>query len=64
MHHATSGNLDRRGVGDVDTLTVAEFRALALAAAAYRLTRSPLAVLGVGPDLHLRPASTGCRRRC
>jgi len=28
LHHATSGNLDRRGRGDVDTLTVREFQAL------------------------------------
>jgi omega-6 fatty acid desaturase (delta-12 desaturase) len=51
VHHATSGNLDRRGVGDVDTLTVAEFRRLPTwrRRLAYRLTRSPLAVLGVGP---------------
>src|SRR5712675_2159639 len=27
IHHATSGNLSRRGVGDVDTLTVAEYSA-------------------------------------
>ena len=25
IHHATSGNLDRRGIGDVDTLTVQEY---------------------------------------
>ena len=29
-HHATSGNLDRRGIGDVDTLTVDEYRARSL----------------------------------
>ena len=27
VHHATAGDLDRRGVGDVPTLTVAEYRA-------------------------------------
>src|SRR5262249_31033604 len=27
MHHASSGNLDRRGIGDIDTLTVAEYLA-------------------------------------
>ena len=26
VHHATSGNLDRRGMGDIDTLTVQEYR--------------------------------------
>ena len=34
IHHATSGDLDRRGGGDVRTLTVAEYRALAAARAA------------------------------
>ena len=28
IHHATSGNLDRRGIGDIDTLTVREYLAL------------------------------------
>ena len=31
IHHATSGNLDRRGIGDIDTLTVREYFATALA---------------------------------
>ena len=33
VHHATAGDLDRRGVGDVPTLTVAEYQALAVARA-------------------------------
>jgi omega-6 fatty acid desaturase (delta-12 desaturase) len=50
MHHATSGNLDRRGLGDVDTLTVREYRALPLwRRLAYRLYRHPLVMFGVGP---------------
>ena len=28
MHHATSGDLSRRGFGDVDTKTVREYQAL------------------------------------
>ncbi len=49
-HHATSGNLDRRGVGDITTLTVAEYHALPLRQRlAYRLYRNPLVLLGVGP---------------
>jgi len=28
VHHSTSGNLDRRGMGDIDTLTVREYMAL------------------------------------
>ena len=50
MHHATSGHLDRRGTGDVDTLTVREYQSLpAWRRALYRLKRHPIVVLGVGP---------------
>jgi omega-6 fatty acid desaturase (delta-12 desaturase) len=50
IHHATSGNLDRRELGDVVTLTVAEFRALPpLRRLAYRLYRSAPVLLLVGP---------------
>lgn len=49
-HHATSGNLDRRGFGDVTLLTVEEYRALsARGRLAYRLYRHPLVLFGVGP---------------
>ncbi len=49
-HHASSGNLDRRGMGDVDTLTVREFRALSwLGRLRYRLYRHPLVLFGLGP---------------
>lgn len=52
-HHATSGNLDRRGTGDVTTLTVNEYRASSLRKrAAYRLYRNPLVLLVVGAPLH------------
>jgi acyl-lipid omega-6 desaturase (Delta-12 desaturase) len=51
-HHATSGNLDRRGVGDVLTLTVAEYRARSWwGRFAYRLFRNPLVMFGLGPVL-------------
>jgi omega-6 fatty acid desaturase (delta-12 desaturase) len=50
VHHATAGNLDRRGTGDLHTLTVAEFGALsARGRLAYRLKRNPLIMFGVGP---------------
>ena len=50
IHHATSGNLDRRGVGDIDTLTVAEYRALSFwGQLRYRLYRHPLVMFGLGP---------------
>lgn len=53
LHHATSGDLDRRGHGDIDTLTVHEYLARpASQRLKYRLYRNPLVLLGLGP-LHL-----------
>lgn len=50
VHHSTTGNLDARGVGDVDTLTVSEFRALdPIHRLFYRLYRHPLVLFGLGP---------------
>jgi omega-6 fatty acid desaturase (delta-12 desaturase) len=50
IHHATSGDLDRRGGGDVHTLTVSEYQALApRARLTYRLFRNPLVMFGIGP---------------
>ncbi|HET9094056.1 MAG TPA: fatty acid desaturase, partial [Solirubrobacteraceae bacterium] len=50
VHHATSGDLDRRGIGDVQTLTVSEYHALSLGARlAYRAFRNPLIMFGIGP---------------
>jgi omega-6 fatty acid desaturase (delta-12 desaturase) len=50
VHHASAGDLDRRGMGDVDTLTVAEYKASSRAQRlAYRLMRNPLVMLGLGP---------------
>jgi omega-6 fatty acid desaturase (delta-12 desaturase) len=50
VHHATAGDLDRRGMGDVDTLTVAEYLASGRAQrVGYRLMRNPLVLLGLGP---------------
>ncbi len=49
-HHATSGNLDRRGVGDINTLTVREYLALShWRQRAYRFYRHPLVLFGIGP---------------
>jgi len=54
IHHATSGDLDRRGGGDVRTLTVAEYHALPpRSRLAYRLFRNPLIMFGVGPIVAL-----------
>src|SRR5712691_3027927 len=58
VHHASSGDLDRRGMGDVDTLTVAEYRALPFPGKiGYRLMRNPAVLLGLGPiwSLMLEP---------
>jgi acyl-lipid omega-6 desaturase (Delta-12 desaturase) len=53
IHHAGSGNLDRRGIGDVETLTVAEFLNLtALGKWRYRIMRHPIVALVIGPPLH------------
>lgn len=49
-HHATSGNLDKHGVGDIWTLTVEEYLALPRwKRLAYRLYRNPLIMFGLGP---------------
>lgn len=51
IHHATSGNLDHRGVGDIDTLTVAEYRSKSRwARLRYRLYRNPVVMFGLGPS--------------
>jgi acyl-lipid omega-6 desaturase (Delta-12 desaturase) len=50
VHHATAGDLDRRGVGDVQTLTVAEYGALAWGRRlGYRAFRNPVVMFGLGP---------------
>jgi omega-6 fatty acid desaturase (delta-12 desaturase) len=50
VHHATAGDLDKRGMGDVDTLTVAEYRELSPGGRlGYRLMRNPFVLLVLGP---------------
>lgn len=50
VHHASSGNLDRRGMGDVHTLTVEEYRAKSwLGRLGYRVYRNPVVLFGLGP---------------
>jgi len=50
VHHATAGDLDRRGIGDVPTLTVSEYAARSwLGRLGYRLFRNPLVMFGIGP---------------
>jgi omega-6 fatty acid desaturase (delta-12 desaturase) len=50
IHHASSGNLDRRGIGDIDTLTVREYLARSRwGRFQYRLYRHPAVMFGIGP---------------
>ncbi|MGH7688534.1 MAG: fatty acid desaturase [Gemmatimonadaceae bacterium] len=50
LHHASSGDLNRRGHGDVWTLTVREYRARSrVGKLRYRLFRHPLVLFGLGP---------------
>ena len=50
IHHATSGNLDKRGFGDIDTLTVAEYQSLSRwGQFKYRAYRHPITMFVVGP---------------
>jgi len=49
-HHAASGNLDRRGMGDIDTLTVDEYLSKGFfGRLMYRLYRHPAVMFGLGP---------------
>ena len=50
IHHATTGNLDLRGFGDIHTMTVAEFQASNWRGQLlYRLYRHPFVLLVLGP---------------
>src|SRR6266478_1984756 len=50
IHHATSGNLERRGIGDVDTLTVGEYLARSKwGRLCYRAYRHPVIKFGLSP---------------
>lgn len=50
IHHAHAGNLDRRGIGDVMTLTVEEYHQRGwLGRFLYRAYRHPIVMFGVGP---------------
>ena len=50
VHHGTAGDLDRRGTGDVPTLTVEEYAARDWKQRlGYRLFRSPAVMFGIGP---------------
>lgn len=62
LHHATSGDLDRRGVGDVWTLTAAEYLSSSRwRRLCYRVARNPLFLLCVAPLLHFVVVQRFCR---
>lgn len=53
IHHASAGDLDHRGFGDITTLTVGEYEKLSrFGKLKYRLYRHPAVLFGIGP-LHL-----------
>ncbi len=50
LHHASSGDLDRRGVGDIWTMTVDEYLSASRGKRlAYRFMRNPIILFGLGP---------------
>ncbi|WGW03592.1 fatty acid desaturase [Tropicibacter oceani] len=50
VHHSSAGNLGRRGMGDIHTLTVAEYQALSpRSRLMYRLYRHPVVLFVLGP---------------
>jgi omega-6 fatty acid desaturase (delta-12 desaturase) len=52
IHHAHTGDLDHRGVGEINTLTFAEYESASrLKRLGYRLYRNPILMLLVGPSL-------------
>ncbi|MFC0558958.1 fatty acid desaturase [Halalkalibacter alkalisediminis] len=63
IHHATSGNLDKRGVGDVWIMTVDEYaKAPFKERLAYRIYRNPIVMFGLGP-LYLFLITGRCNRK-
>ncbi len=53
MHHAGSGNLERRGVGDIETMTVEEYLAAGrFQRIRYRIYRNPAFLFGLGVPIY------------
>ena len=61
VHHASRGNLDRRGIGDIDTLTVREYLALPRW---RRLQISPVPASGGDVRRSGRPICSSCSTAC
>ncbi len=54
LHHATSGDLDRRSIGGIDTITVREYQSLSKwRKFTYRLYRNPLVLLILGTPFYV-----------
>jgi omega-6 fatty acid desaturase (delta-12 desaturase) len=52
LHHAHTGDLEHRGIGEINTMTLAEYESASrLRRLCYRLYRNPLLLLFVGPSL-------------
>jgi omega-6 fatty acid desaturase (delta-12 desaturase) len=50
IHHSSAGNLEKRGIGDIHTLTIEEYRALSpFQRLMYRLYRNPFVLFVLGP---------------
>lgn len=67
-HHIRAGDLDRRGTGDIWTMTVGEYRACSrLQRLVYRLYRHPAVLFGLGPVFYFlllnRWPSRGANKR-
>jgi omega-6 fatty acid desaturase (delta-12 desaturase) len=68
IHHATAQDLDRRGMGDIKTMTVEEYlTASKWKRRSYRLYRNPFVMFGLGPSVHFlilqRFPKRGARKR-
>ena len=70
IHHGSTGNLDRRGVGDIWTMTVREYQqAPWWKRMAYRVARNPIVLLGIAPlvmfllEQRLPSSRAGARER-
>ena len=66
VHHGSAGDIDRRGTGDVPTLTVEEYYERDWRGRlAYRLFRNPLVMFGIGPiySLMIAPRLTPLDKR-
>src|SRR5690625_3990884 len=63
IHHASSSNLDKRGIGDIWVMTIEEYvQASAWKRFGYRIYRNPFVMFGLGP-LYLVLISNRCNRK-